>query len=125
MMECSFYIGYDDNDLPLDDFCKVLRREIEVIVSQRPLNPAEWIFTAENKPFAPENCLDAIELSEKPVEDVMEIMVNRGSQINLNHNLLFEYETVETIVDGKKKSVKRRKPSSQERHKEEEEQMIP
>ena len=35
--------GYDDNDLPLDDFCRVLRREIEVSTSIDPPKVDDWI----------------------------------------------------------------------------------
>ncbi|KAI9597203.1 Bestrophin/UPF0187, partial [Syncephalis fuscata] len=34
--------GYDANDLPLDEFCKVIKSEVNIITSVPPPNPEEW-----------------------------------------------------------------------------------
>jgi len=81
--------GYDDNDLPLDDFCKVLRREIEVIVSHRAKGPDEWVFNTENKPFYPECNLNATQLSKLPMPEFLGVLANRGrktSESNLTRS---------------------------------------
>jgi putative membrane protein len=35
--------GYDANDLPLDDFCELTRRELENITSAPPPDPEDWV----------------------------------------------------------------------------------
>lgn len=34
--------GYDINDLPVDDYCSNLRKEIESLFEERPLDPCQW-----------------------------------------------------------------------------------
>jgi hypothetical protein len=96
--------GYDDNDLPLDDFCKVLRREIEVIVSHRAMIPEDWVFRKSNKPFAPECKLNAVELSEKPVQDVRDMLVVRGVKISAS-DVLSRQESERITNSAKKRKV--------------------
>jgi putative membrane protein len=40
--------GYDANDLPLDEFCKVVKSEVDIITSVPPPNPDDWIFSDAN-----------------------------------------------------------------------------
>ncbi|XP_021945205.1 UPF0187 protein alr2987 [Folsomia candida] len=60
--------GYDANDLPLDDFCKVIKREIDRVLLQKPVRTDEWIFSESNRPFAPECMMSAKELLNRPLE---------------------------------------------------------
>ncbi|CAG8519243.1 957_t:CDS:2 [Funneliformis caledonium] len=34
--------GFDINDLPIDDYCSNLRKEIESLFEERPLDPVQW-----------------------------------------------------------------------------------
>jgi len=66
--------GYDPNDLPLDDFCDVMRREIEVIVGNHLPAAEEWIFSEDNYPLGPSFPLNARQLEEKSPEEVLRIL---------------------------------------------------
>jgi len=43
--------GFDANDLPLDDFCQVLRLEMERVITQDTAHPLDWIFSDANLDF--------------------------------------------------------------------------
>ncbi|KAF9206606.1 hypothetical protein BGZ49_002171 [Haplosporangium sp. Z 27] len=65
----------DYNDLPLDDFCRVIRAEVDSMVATRAPVPADWIFSEDNYPLS--QCdLSAKELSELSLEKVHELMAN-------------------------------------------------
>jgi len=66
--------GYDANDLPLDDFCDVIRREIEVIVGNHLPAAEEWIFSEDNYPLGPAFPLSARQLAEKSPDEVLRIL---------------------------------------------------
>ncbi|KAL1920825.1 uncharacterized protein VTP21DRAFT_11460 [Calcarisporiella thermophila] len=65
--------GYDANDLPLDDFCKVLKRELNAITSQPPPNPDDWVFSKKNMPFSGSNA-SAADLRSVSIEDVRSLL---------------------------------------------------
>ncbi|CAG8642183.1 46104_t:CDS:2 [Gigaspora margarita] len=43
--------GYDQNDLDLTGFCKILEQEISIITSHPPPNVDHWVFNEKNHPF--------------------------------------------------------------------------
>ncbi|RKP06959.1 Bestrophin, RFP-TM, chloride channel-domain-containing protein [Thamnocephalis sphaerospora] len=45
--------GYDTNDLPLDEFCRVIRREVETITSQKAPKLETWALDAINPSHIP------------------------------------------------------------------------
>ncbi|KAI8055924.1 Bestrophin, RFP-TM, chloride channel-domain-containing protein [Syncephalis plumigaleata] len=47
--------GYDPNDLPLDEFCRVVRREIEVITQVEPPTLEEWALHELDPSHIPEH----------------------------------------------------------------------
>ncbi|KAG0360964.1 Bestrophin, RFP-TM, chloride channel-domain-containing protein [Gamsiella multidivaricata] len=63
----------DYNDLPLDDFCKVIQAEVDSMVVTRAPTPSEWVFSENNYPL-PQSDLSAKELSELSLEQVHELM---------------------------------------------------
>ena len=63
----------DYNDLPLDDFCKVIQAEVDSMVSTRAPVPAEWVFDENNYPI-PQSNLSAKELSSLTLEQVHQLM---------------------------------------------------
>ncbi|KAF9991261.1 hypothetical protein BGZ75_000014 [Mortierella antarctica] len=63
----------DYNDLPLDDFCRVIQAEVQSMVGTRAPVPAEWIFSENNYPLS-QSDLSAKELSMLTLEQVHEIM---------------------------------------------------
>ncbi|CAG8433295.1 13043_t:CDS:2 [Ambispora gerdemannii] len=46
--------GIDENDLDLDEFCKRLARELNLITAHAPPQAEVWIFSKENVPFGKE-----------------------------------------------------------------------
>ncbi|KAF9142422.1 hypothetical protein BG015_000900 [Linnemannia schmuckeri] len=67
----------DYNDLPLDDFCKVIQAEVDSMVMNRAPVPADWIFSDNNYPLA-NSRLSAKELSELSLDEVHRILEAEG-----------------------------------------------
>ncbi|KAF9290067.1 hypothetical protein BGZ68_008025 [Mortierella alpina] len=67
----------DYNDLPLDDFCKVIQAEVSTMVANRAPVPAEWIFSENNYPLE-NSTLSAKELSEMSLEEVHALMASEA-----------------------------------------------
>ncbi|KAG9321533.1 hypothetical protein KVV02_007978 [Mortierella alpina] len=65
----------DYNDLPLDDFCKVIQAEVNTMVANRAPVPAEWIFSENNFPLE-NSSLSAKELSEMTLEQIHALMAS-------------------------------------------------
>ncbi|KAF9903964.1 hypothetical protein EC991_003182 [Linnemannia zychae] len=63
----------DYNDLPLDDFCKVIQAEVDSMVATRAPVPADWIFSENNYPLA-QSRLSAKELSALSLDEVHAMM---------------------------------------------------
>ncbi|KAF9543356.1 hypothetical protein EC957_000947 [Mortierella hygrophila] len=63
----------DYNDLPLDDFCKVIQAEVDSMVATRAPVPADWIFSEKNYPLA-QSHLSAKELSALSLDEVHALM---------------------------------------------------
>ncbi|KAG0377063.1 hypothetical protein BGX24_006784 [Mortierella sp. AD032] len=63
----------DYNDLPLDDFCKVIQAEVDSMVATRAPVPADWIFSENNYPLA-QSSLSAKELSKLSLDEVHAMM---------------------------------------------------
>ncbi|KAF9574798.1 hypothetical protein BGW38_008283, partial [Lunasporangiospora selenospora] len=63
----------DYNDLPLDDFCKVIKAEVDSMVARRAPVPSEWVFSERNFPLAGSK-LSAKELLDMPLESIHELM---------------------------------------------------
>jgi putative membrane protein len=45
--------GYDMNDLPLDEICLAIQRELHEITAHPAPEPSSYVFSADNQPFAP------------------------------------------------------------------------
>ncbi|KAG0074112.1 hypothetical protein BGZ90_011015 [Linnemannia elongata] len=63
----------DYNDLPLDDFCKVIQAEVDSMVATRAPVPADWIFSENNYPLA-QSSLSAKELSALSLDEIHAMM---------------------------------------------------
>jgi len=59
---------------PLDDFCKVIRKEIQVIVAHAMVSPDTWVMSSKNRPFSPLSNLAASELILKAPEELRAIL---------------------------------------------------
>jgi len=59
---------------PLDDFCEVLSREMQMVIGSKQVKAEDWIYTEENHPLSPRSELSAVELNEKTHEDVLDIL---------------------------------------------------
>jgi putative membrane protein len=81
--------GYDENDLPLDDFCEVIRREIDMITRSRLATTDEWIFSPENHPLAPDNMLTAAELSTKSLDELHR-MIRRARTETMEEEISYQ-----------------------------------
>ncbi|KAI1320033.1 hypothetical protein EDD11_002365 [Mortierella claussenii] len=73
----------DYNDLPLDDFCKVIQAEVDTMVAHRAPVPTDWIFSENNYPLS-NSTLSAKELSTMSLDEVHKLM---ETDINLVHNV--------------------------------------
>lgn len=69
----------DYNDLPLDDFCKVIQAEVASMVATRAPVPSDWIFSENNYPLA-QSDLSAKELSALSLEQIHAIMQSEDTQ---------------------------------------------
>ncbi|KAF9172033.1 hypothetical protein BGX21_006445 [Mortierella sp. AD011] len=67
----------DYNDLPLDDFCKVIQAEVDSMVATKAPVPSDWIFSVDNYPLS-QSDLSAKQLSELSLEQVHEIMASKS-----------------------------------------------
>ncbi|KAF9930022.1 hypothetical protein FBU30_000935 [Linnemannia zychae] len=67
----------DYNDLPLDDFCKVIQAEVDSMVMNRAPVPSDWVFSENNYPLA-NSRLSAKELSELSLDEVHRILEAEG-----------------------------------------------
>jgi len=56
--------NYDLNDLDLDYFCHSIQRELHLITAFTNPDPADFIFTQSNQPFAPSDRRSALQLTE-------------------------------------------------------------
>ncbi|KAG0314808.1 hypothetical protein BGZ99_007846 [Dissophora globulifera] len=63
----------DYNDLPLDDFCKVIQAEVETMVANRAPVPSDWVFSENSYPLAHSH-LSAKELLSLSLEEVHTLM---------------------------------------------------
>ncbi|KAF9434013.1 hypothetical protein BGZ76_008691 [Entomortierella beljakovae] len=68
----------DYNDLPLDDFCKVIHAEVDSMVATRAPVPAQWVFSDDNYPITGSH-LSAKQLSELSLEQVHALMASESS----------------------------------------------
>ncbi|KAF9920867.1 hypothetical protein FBU30_009189 [Linnemannia zychae] len=69
----------DYNDLPLDDFCKVIQAEVDSMVATRAPVPADWIFSENNFPIS-QSRLSAKELSKLSLDEVHAMMEAENPQ---------------------------------------------
>ncbi|OZJ03871.1 hypothetical protein BZG36_03682 [Bifiguratus adelaidae] len=67
--------GYDPNDLPLDNFCEALRKELENMTSLPPPKLEDWVFSPLNHPMlATGHSENAQELRRKSIEEVRSLL---------------------------------------------------
>ncbi|KAF9585254.1 hypothetical protein BGW38_003178 [Lunasporangiospora selenospora] len=72
----------DYNDLPLDDFCRVIQAEVDSMVATRAPVPSDWVFDDRNYPL--NNCsLTAKELAKLSLEEVHALMANEDKAFPL------------------------------------------
>nr|CAG8552072.1 13355_t:CDS:2 [Entrophospora candida] len=76
--------GYDDNDLPLDDFCGIIKYELNTIASHPVPTIDDWVFTDENHPFENQriSALDAKHFSTEEVRSLLSINEKNESFIS-------------------------------------------
>lgn len=68
---------------PLDDFCRVIHKEILRIIGHKMPIPETWLLSEENHPLVPESFLTASELMKLPVRDVRRI-ITKISNVKLS-----------------------------------------
>jgi len=69
-LEIENPFGYDDNDLPLDDYCDVLKDEVYRFVEHQFPAPESWILSSKNLVFLSQSEKSAAELVEMSFEDL-------------------------------------------------------
>ncbi|RHZ69729.1 hypothetical protein Glove_279g25 [Diversispora epigaea] len=89
--------GYDDNDLDLDSFCRLINNEAKIITSHSPPKIKDWVHTVDNHPFD-DKTINAIQAGKLPLKEVqaklpttakssMEIGRDEGVDQNPTQNL--------------------------------------
>lgn len=68
---------------PLDDFCRVIHKEILRIIGHRMPSPETWLLSEENHPLAPECDLTASDLMKMEENEVRRIL-SKGCHIRLS-----------------------------------------
>ncbi|KAF7350361.1 hypothetical protein MVEN_01340800 [Mycena venus] len=61
--------NYDENDLDLDNFCLAIQRELHEVTAHTMPDPATFVFTSWNQPFAPADRRNAEELTANAAEE--------------------------------------------------------
>ncbi|KIJ52290.1 hypothetical protein M422DRAFT_156384 [Sphaerobolus stellatus SS14] len=86
--------NYDENDLDMDSFCLDIARELHEITAHPAPEPASYIFSPFNQPFAPADCRHAEEI----ISDVAhEYHTNRGMD-SIRRTLLRSWKQVEEVT---------------------------
>ncbi|KAF9909533.1 hypothetical protein BX616_011130 [Lobosporangium transversale] len=70
----------DYNDLPLDDFCKVIQAEVDAMIAHRAPVPSDWIFSDHNYPLS-NSRLSAKELLELPLTEIHKLMESEAAPV--------------------------------------------
>ena len=108
---------------PLDDFCQVVQKEIQMIVGHRIPSTDTWIFVPENRPIAPESELSAVELNDRNPREIQRLLSRRA---NITREIVFgddwetELKAVTTIGNkgkGAKQKVAKYKNDAQQQQK--------
>ncbi|KAF9425184.1 hypothetical protein BGZ76_003387, partial [Entomortierella beljakovae] len=86
----------DYNDLPLDDFCKVIQAEVETMIANRPPIPADWIFSEHNFPLS-NSQLSAKQLSELTLDEVHKLMEAENDH---PHNVVYSRPVGGNVYGG-------------------------
>lgn len=88
--------NYDENDLDLDAFCRSITRELHEITAHPSPDPAYYVFSAHNQPFAPADCRTAEEI----LGDVQH-EYHTGAVHSISRTLLRSWKQVEEVTrDG-------------------------
>lgn len=66
---------------PLDDFCRVMHREIQKIMGRKIISTESWLMSPANRPLAPACAKNAIELSRLPPDDLRSLMKRNPIEI--------------------------------------------
>ncbi|ODM87771.1 hypothetical protein Ocin01_18911 [Orchesella cincta] len=86
--------GYDDNDMPMDDFCRVLHKEILTIISH-PMPKAEsWLLSSDNHPLQPYIHLPASDLITLKEDELRSLLSKVGPGSGNETNSDFKSVTV-------------------------------
>jgi putative membrane protein len=78
--------GYDYNDLPLDEYCTVLRHEIQEITFNRIRPYDDWAFTSKNSPMWPLSAKNAQDMANFSTEQVHEILIKCANAVPIEVN---------------------------------------
>ncbi|CAL8104310.1 unnamed protein product [Orchesella dallaii] len=79
--------GTDDNDLPLDDFCDVIHKEILTIIGHRMTDPKDWLLSDKNQPLLPESSKTAEDLIQME-ENAIQELLRKGAKLRLSKEKL-------------------------------------
>nr|CAG8562240.1 6782_t:CDS:2 [Entrophospora candida] len=77
--------GYDENDLPLDDFCGIIKQELDTVTSHPVPTMDDWVFNKENHPFENHD-INALEAKKFSLDEVRSLLlVNNEDQQQINN----------------------------------------
>jgi len=77
----------------------VIKREIRMIIGSKVPKPEDWVFTDQNHPLLKTSALNAVELSEKSLEEVHQILREDAQEV-----ILATRRSVRFSANKKKKS---------------------
>lgn len=90
--------GYDMNDLDLDSICEAIERELHEITAHPAPEPASYIFTSDNQPFAPADRRTADEILQDVAHDYHGEETGMGS---VHRTMLANWREVNTLTRKK------------------------
>jgi len=82
--------GYDDNDLPLDQFCDSIKDELNLITSSPVPSMNDWVFTEKNHPFENKD-INALEAKDLPTAEVRSLL-SLKSEENRNDDSVIDID---------------------------------
>ncbi|RIA81592.1 Bestrophin, RFP-TM, chloride channel-domain-containing protein [Glomus cerebriforme] len=91
--------GYDANDLDLDDFCGLIKRELDTIAAHPPPTIQDWIYTPANFPFENKE-INALEVANLELDEVRSLLSVRTNAEDGKNSL--EIQEVEETSEEKK-----------------------
>lgn len=83
---------------PLDDFCKVIRREIERVIMRGPMSADEWIYSDQNCPLIPKSYLKAQDLLFMSADEIGGLISNNRCSFSSGNGSVHTTGTNNSVI---------------------------